>query len=95
MVGINVFNSIYLTLYFVYHFSDFLNIIHHRDLTCRWVPRGELINPTTMHLKEWPVGIERISPDHLINVVSRYTFILCEVEKATYWVLSDFVPCPF
>ena len=95
MVGIDVLSSIYLTLHLVYHFSDLLNIIHHRDLTCRWVPRGELVNTTTMHLEEWPVGIEWVSPDHLINVVSRYPFLFCEVGKTTYWVLGDFIPRPF
>lgn len=74
MAGIDVLSSIYLTLHLVYHFPDLLNIIHHRDLTCRRVPRGKLVNATTMRLEEWPVGIGRVSPDHLINVVSRYTF---------------------
>lgn len=95
MVGIDVLSSIYLTLHLVYHFSNLLNIIHHRDLTCRLVPCGELVNATTMHLEEWPVWIEWVSQDHLINVVSRYSFLLCEVRKATYWMLSDFVPRPF
>lgn len=95
MVGIDVLSSIYLTLHLVYHFSNLLDIIHYRDLTCCWVPGGELVNTTTMHLEERPVGIERVSPDHLINDVSRYSFLLCEVGKATYWVLGDFFPRPF
>lgn len=83
MVGIDVLSSIYLTLHLVYHFSNLLNVIHYRAFTCCWVPRGELVNTTTMHLEERPVGIEWVSPDHLINVVSRYSSLLCEERQLT------------